>query len=81
MLPVVTQRGETEDLEHTISPVQNIYIADYLTLDGVFTYKAGSCCLFDASQLHCTNNWRKYVQFSDRQLLQIHVLSKEKIDC
>ena len=77
----VSTISETEDLEHTIDLGQNIYIADYLTLDGVFTYKAGSCCFFDATQLHCTNNWRKYSQFSNRQLLQIHVLNKEKIHC
>ena len=52
---------------------QNDYMCDYLTLDGIYTYKKGSGCLFDARQFHCTSNWPKYKKFKNRELLQIHV--------
>lgn len=64
-----------EDLEHTWDENQNDYIADYLKVDGIFEYQKGAACLFYADQLHCTNNWRKHDKFSQRELLQIHVLS------
>jgi hypothetical protein len=67
--------SEVEDLEHTFDSNQDSYMADYLTLDGVYTYQVGTACLFDASQLHCTSNWVKYNKFPHRELLQIHVLS------
>ena len=66
--------SEIEDLEHTTNFEGN-YMCDYLELDGIFTYKSGSACLFNGKQLHCTSNWRKYPQFGKRQLLQIHVYS------
>ena len=72
--------SEIEDLEHTIDENQQCYIADYLTLDGIYTYQTGTACLFDATQLHCTSNWKKYNKFPYRELLQIHVLSKVKIN-
>ena len=67
--------SEVEDLEHTFDFNQDSYMADYLTLDGVYTYQVGTACLFDATQLHCTSNWIKYNKFPHRELLQIHVLS------
>lgn len=66
--------SEIEDLEHTFDENQQKYLCDYLDLDGIFQYHAGDACLFDATQLHCTSNWRKYPQYQSRQLLQIHVL-------
>ena len=72
--------SETEDLEHTYDENQESYLADYLTLDGIYSYKTGTACLFDATQLHTTSNWRKYSQFPYRELLQIHVLCREKQD-
>ena len=67
--------SEVEDLEHTIDKNNNSYMCDYLELDGIFEYKKGSACLFDATQLHCSSNWVKYPQHKTRQLLQIHVLT------
>jgi hypothetical protein len=67
--------SETQDIEHTFDDNQQCYMADYLTLDGIYTYKTGTACLFDATQLHCTSNWVKYKKFPYRDLLQIHVLT------
>jgi len=72
--------SEIEDLEHTLDKNQQNYMADYLTLDGIYTYQTGTACLFDATQLHCTSNWKKYNKFPYRELLQIHVLNNTKID-
>jgi Ni,Fe-hydrogenase III component G len=77
----VSNISETQDLEHTIDKNHMDYMADYLTLDGIYTYKTGTACLFNATQLHCTSNWLKYNKFPYRELLQIHVLSAEPIDC
>jgi hypothetical protein len=74
----VSNISEVEDLEHTFDENQESYIADYLTLDGTYSYKAGNAVLFDATQLHCTSNWKKYKEFPYRELLQIHVLCKEE---
>jgi hypothetical protein len=76
----ISNISETEDLEHTIDVNQQSYLADYLTLDGIYTYRTGTACLFDATQLHCTSNWKKYNKFPYRELLQIHVLSDVKIN-
>lgn len=73
--------SEIEDLEHTLDENQQSYMADYLTLDGIYTYQAGTACLFDATQLHCTSNWKKYNKFPYRELLQIHVTSNVEIAC
>jgi hypothetical protein len=72
--------SDTEDLEHTIDVNQNSYMADYLTLDGIYTYQTGTACLFDARQLHCTSNWVKYNRFPYRELLQIHVQTDVEIE-
>jgi hypothetical protein len=69
----ISDISQTEDLEHTYDENQNDYMCDYLTLDGIYTYKEGSGCLFDARQFHCTSNWPKYKKFKNRELLQIHV--------
>ena len=70
----ISNISQTEDLEHTYDENQNDYMCDYLTLDGIYTYKEGSGCLFDARQFHCTSNWPKYKKFKNRELLQIHVM-------
>jgi hypothetical protein len=67
--------SSVEDLEHTYDENQQEYMCDYLDLDGIFTYKAGSGVLFNATQMHCTSNWLKYNDIAYRDLLQIHVLS------
>jgi hypothetical protein len=67
--------SQQQALEHTFDENNQDYVADYLTLEGVFEYKKGSAVLFDGNKLHCTNNWRKYPQFTQRELLQIHVIS------
>jgi len=66
--------SEDQDLEHTIN-YNNDYFCDYLVLDDVYTYKQGGGAAFKATQLHCTSNWKKYPQFTSRQLLQIHTLA------
>jgi hypothetical protein len=75
----ISNISEVEDLEHTRDENQNDYMCDYLTLDGIYTYKAGNGCLFNARQMHCTNNWLKYKQFQYRELLQIHVITKDPL--
>jgi hypothetical protein len=73
--------SQAQDLEHTFDSNQQDYMADYLELDGIYQYQAGTACLFDATQLHCTSNWVKYQKFPYRELLQIHVLTAEPIAC
>jgi hypothetical protein len=67
--------SQEQDLEHTYDQNNKDYLVDYLTVEGIFTYKKGSAVLFDGNKLHCTSNWKKYPQFSQRELLQVHVLS------
>ena len=67
----------TEDLEHT-KDNDGIYITDYLNLDTIFEYKLGSYVLFDANQVHVSSNWKKYTEYSNKELLQIHVIEKTK---
>jgi hypothetical protein len=74
----VSNISETEDLEHTFDKNQESYMADYLTLDGIYSYKKGTGVVFDATQLHCTSNWKKYKEFRYRELLQIHVLCNKE---
>ena len=71
--PRVSNISAVEDLEHTFDKNQGDYLADYLELDGVFSYEQGSTALFETVQLHCTSNWCKYPQHNLRELLQIHV--------
>jgi hypothetical protein len=77
----VSDISQTQDLEHTYDTNQEAYMADYLTLDGIYTYQTGTACLFDATQLHCTSNWVKYNKFPYRELLQIHVVNSQPIEC
>lgn len=77
----VSDISATQDLEHTYDANQQDYMADYLTLDGIYTYRTGTACLFNATQLHCTSNWVKYNKFDYRELLQIHVLSDTPLEC
>jgi hypothetical protein len=72
--------SQTQDIDHTIDQNQLAYLAEYLTLDGVFEYQAGSAVLFKATQIHCSSDWIKYKKFKHRHLLQIHVLSEELLD-
>lgn len=76
----ISNISTTEDLEHTYDENQCDYFADYLNLDGIYSYQAGSGVLFNARQYHCTSNWKKYPQFTHRELLQVHVLAREPID-
>jgi hypothetical protein len=71
----LTNISESEDLGHTKSPQDQDYICDYLTLDGVYTYEAGSCVVFDARKLHCSNDWTKHKEIPYRELLQIHCVT------
>jgi hypothetical protein len=66
-----------QDLEHTYDENAQAYLCDYLNLDGIFQYQAGSGALFNGRQLHCTSNWLKYNKFKSRELLQIHVVSHD----
>jgi hypothetical protein len=70
--------SQLEALDHTFDANQNDYIVDYLTLDGVFTYTSGSGVLFDARQVHCTNDWRKF-GYTHRDLLTIHIINETEI--
>ena len=72
--------SELEDLEHTYDKNQNDYFADYLQLDGIYTYKSGNGVLFNARQYHCTSNWLKYPEFEYRELLQVHIMCEEPVD-
>jgi hypothetical protein len=72
--------SETQDLEHTYDENNQDYFADYLELDGIYSYKAGNGVFFNARQYHCTSNWLKYPQYQHRQLLQVHILSDEPVD-
>jgi hypothetical protein len=74
----ISNISQLEALNHTFDPNQNDYIVDYLTLDGVFTYKSGSGVLFDARQIHCTNDWRKFGH-THRDLLTIHIVNNTEI--
>jgi hypothetical protein len=74
-----TNISDIEDLDHTYDENQQDYMCDYLDLDGVYTYKAGSGVLFNAKQFHCTSNWKKYSDIPYRDLLQIHVASSVRL--
>jgi len=78
----VSHLSEQEDLDH-VGLVGNkdipsgVNLGDILVLDGIFTYHAGSGCLFDGKQIHTTSYWKKYPKFTHRDLLQIHVLTHQ----
>jgi hypothetical protein len=72
--------SKTEDLEHTYDENQHDYFADYLHLDGIYTYRSGSGILFNARQYHCTSNWLKYPEYTRRELLQVHIMCHRPIE-
>jgi hypothetical protein len=76
----ISNISELEDLEHTYDENNHDYFADYLNLDGIYTYKSGSGVLFNARQYHCTSNWLKYPDFPHRELLQVHIMCEEPIE-
>jgi hypothetical protein len=76
----ISNISQTQDLDHTYDVNNEDYFADYLQLDGIYSYKAGSGVLFYATQYHCTSNWLKYPKFQHRQLLQVHILTDEVLD-
>jgi hypothetical protein len=76
-LPKTSSISADQDLEHTYDENAQAYLCDYLNLDGIFEYQAGSGVLFNGRQLHCTSNWLKYKKFKSRELLQIHVVSHD----
>ncbi len=71
-MPKLSDSSSTQDIEHT--PTMNgEYMLDYFEFDGFFPYAKGSGCVFNARQMHCTSNWKKYQEYESRELLQIHV--------
>jgi hypothetical protein len=74
----ISNISQLEALDHTFDTNQNDYIVDYLKLDGVFTYTSGSGVLFDARQVHCTNDWCK-LGHTHRDLLTIHIVNETEI--
>jgi len=71
-LSVVNEISTKEDIDHTPF-VEDNYMLDYYEFDDHFVYNKGSGCLFNARQMHCTSNWKKYNEFEYRELLQIHM--------
>jgi hypothetical protein len=73
--PPQTNVSETDDCDHMDKWVngKNYNWCNWLTLDGVFTYRKGWGVLFDSNQAHTTSNWVKYPEFTYRQLVQIHI--------
>jgi hypothetical protein len=72
-IPKVSNMSAVEDLEHTVDSHNGDYMADWLHLDGIFEYKAGSGILFKTTQFHCTSNWCKYPEITHRDLIQLHI--------
>jgi hypothetical protein len=70
-MPRISNISETEALDH--APYGDLNLCDWLTVDGIFQYKAGCGCLFDTNQLHITNYWRRYTQYEYRDLVQLHI--------
>jgi hypothetical protein len=78
-LTAMPKLSKVEDIEHT--PITNDeYMLDYFEFDGEFPYVKGSGCVFNARQMHCTSNWKKYGEFESRELLQIHVTIPDLIE-
>ena len=44
-------------------------IVDFLELDGIASWQAGSIFKFDRKQLHSSNNYREFVEFKDYVLI------------
>jgi hypothetical protein len=52
-------------ISHTYDKNKELYLADYLTLDGVFEYRLGSVACFFGHQVHCSGNWQDLVKYKD----------------
>lgn len=75
--------SEQEDLDHIVRiphEGEEVCLTDFLTPDGVWSYQAGCGCLFNGKQLHTTSYWLKYPKHTHRDLLQIHVLTRQHLD-
>jgi hypothetical protein len=75
--------SEQEDLDHIVRipfEDQQVALTDFLTVDGIFPYQAGWACLFNGKQVHTTSYWLKYPKHSHRDLLQIHVLTRQHLE-
>lgn len=62
-----------EDLNHLYDSGLGVNLADYLDVELVHSYTAGTGILFDTNQAHCTSNWRRYSDIEYRDLIQIHI--------
>lgn len=67
-----------EDLDHLFDSGFGVNLADYLDVEIVNPYTAGTGILFDTNQAHCTSNWRKYRDIAYRDLIQIHIGESSK---
>jgi hypothetical protein len=52
-------------ISHTYDENKELYLADYLTLDGVFEYRLGTAACFLGHQVHCSANWQDLVESKD----------------
>jgi len=71
--------SKLNDIEHTPDN-DGDFMLDYFEFDGQYSYVQGSGCLFNARQMHCTSNWKKYNEYEYRELLQIHVTIPDLIE-
>ena len=70
----VSDFSTREDTEHNLDPyLRGANRCDYLTLDGIWSYKAGSGVMFDTNQIHTTSYWVKYPDLVTRDLVQLHI--------
>ena len=70
----------TEEIEHTFDPNQEDYLSDYLELDGIYENQKGSGVLFYSNRFHCSSNWIKHSDIPYMESLEIHVVSKQKLE-
>jgi len=78
-MPILSNSSELYDIDHTANK-DGKYMLDYFELDGGYSYVKGNGCVFNARQMHCTSNWKKYNEFEYRELLQIHVTIPDLIE-
>lgn len=57
--------SEKYPISHTYDENKELYMADYLTFDGVFEYQSGTAACFLGHQVHCSGDWRGLVEFKD----------------
>jgi len=72
--------SELENISHTYDERIRDYVANYLTLDGIFEYSAGSAVIFNSNQIHCTNNWVELIGRDVKEVLQIHTCYETPLD-